>query len=1071
MRTPRSAGAHAWILASVPALTALALAAACTASGPESEPASRPSEPATKAATDPAIEAFARSILARFPAAFVEPGAPASPAVTLPRAANEPLRLHDAETKFDLVVALDGARPIEGSEAAGLVVYRGAAPGEGDLVHRRVAEGVEDLVLFERSPGRESLDYVLQLRPSERAPRGVVAAGLRLVSNVLEVLDRHGTPLFRARAPYVLDASGRHEATLSVEGCAVDTSPAAPFGRAVVAPGRDACTVKVDWSAARVRYPALVDPVWGNTFNAMATPRSHHTITLLNPSDPKSLALVTGGAAVVGGAPLKAAEIYDPLSRRFSSTDDMNVARTAHTATLISTVGSPGGFVPQQPVLIAGGNDAAGNPLASLEVYDPASGTFVNDSHTMATPRFEHAAVLFDDNKILLAGGTSPPLNQPTNTAYIYTFTAFDPGTPPASIQSSLDPSNTLMQSARTGFAMTRTTTGQLLLTGGYVLAGGALQALQSAEIFDPVTGNFGPVVLAGGGVAGMTVQRGYHASTALGDSGKILVTGGLSKTVNGIYTNSADIYDDGSQSGIKGFIPQITPITMATARANHTATLLPDGRVLIAGGFGGTPTPAALNSAELFSPSNNLFTDLGALVPMQARGDHAALLVNAGDSTTAGHSVLVTGGANAPNNGSQAIAGAQLLLRLNGETCTVDDECLSGFCVDDVCCDKACDEECYACSVATKEAGPDGTCGFAKQGADPHVQCINQVETHTQCDGQGSTEQTVDTHSCIPAACGADGFCSPGCNVTGDCDATGWCDTTQPTPGWNGTCAKKKVDGAPCGADDQCDSPQCVDGVCCDAACTGQCQACDIPGLNGKCTKIGAPNDPQDVHPNADGVLSPPRVGCDGFVEGTRTTCTGACSGGDTCSYPDDMTLLHGDECADDPEGGPSTLTKFPCNGLGSFMPDAGDCAGFTCADATTCKTECTTDADCILDFVCTAGQCVKLTGPLCDGIDTLRQPADQGGYVVCPDNYACPAGATACLTSCESVLDCVTHDEANPIVCADVDAAEKQCVPTPAEEPLPGCSVPLENKGDRSALWLAAAGLAWLVSRRRKS
>lgn len=1102
MRTPRSAGVHAWPLPSVPAFTALActavLAASCTSPSPESETFARPSTPASEPGSRPEIEAFARSLKARFPAAFAEPDAPASPAVTLPHAANEPLRLHDAAAKLDLAIALDGARATEGAEAHGLVVYRGAAPSEGDLIHRRVAEGVEDLVLFERAPDRETLDYKIRFQPSDPDVSGkAVAAGLRLVGGVLEVLDRTGTPIFRARPPYVLDASGRHDASLSVEGCAVDTSPVAPFGRPVVAPGDAWCSVKVDWSAAHVRYPALVDPVWGTTFNTMATPRSRHQLTLLNPADKKSLALVTGGVATVGGAPLKSAEIYDPLSRRFSTTGNMNVARSAHTATLVAPI-DPGSINGQPPVLIVGGKDGSNNPIGSLEVYDPVSGTFVNDSHTMTDPRFEHAAVLLQDNVVLIAGGTAPPLNQPTNTGYLYTFTAFGAGSPPASVTSTLD-ATPLMKSARSGLAMTRTTTGQALLSGGFVLAGGALQALSNAEIYNPATSAFEDLSIAGGGSTIMTVVRGYHTSTALGATGKILIAGGLSKTVGGIYTNTADLYDDGSQSGVKGFLTN-TPITMATARANHSATLLPDGRVLVAGGFGGVPSPTALSSAEVFSLSNNAFTDLGVPVPMQPRGDHAALLVNAGGWSEAGHTVLVTGGANAPNNGSTATAAAQLVVRPLGDPCTISDECESGFCVDDVCCDTKCDQECYACRADLKQSNAsDGLCEPALADTEPNVECINQVETHTVCDGNGSTMQVGPdpndpnkpfTHSCKPAACAANGLCSTGCAATSDCDESGWCDLNQPSPeGDPGTCVQRKGPGAPCYGDDQCDPKFCVDGLCCNSDCVGQCQACNLIGLAGVCSPVGAENDPQDVHPNDNpntgGVK--PRSACAGFVDGVRTACTGACRGvQDACMYPSAPDILQDAACEDDPSGGPSTLTNFPCDGEGSYTEELEDCGGFRCADASTCKTSCggkgidalVADTECIADFVCTEGQCVALTGPLCDGKFTLRQPASQGGNVPCEGNYACPEGATACLTSCESILDCVQPEGSEPsdgkpeIVCAQTSPNKKECVHNPdAPASLPGCSVSLRDEEDPRVWWIITVGVGWWISRRRRA
>lgn len=1060
MRIHRFAGAFGRSFLSatfftVPAAALVAAAALPVGCFPSESDTKRGPLPAAELRSTPEAAALARALKARFPGAFAASTAPRGATVELPPSAEQRLWIRDDASGIAIAIVLDGAGAVEAAVGEDLVMYGGAAPNGGDLIHRMLPDGVEDLVYYSRRPGREVLKYQLDLQ---------AAAGLRLTGGVLEVLDKDGIPIIRAAAPYVLDAAGSHEAELSVESCAVDTNPQPPFGRPVTAPGNAWCTVKVDWSAAGVRYPALVDPVWGSTFNTMATPRSRHTITLLNPTDPKSLALVVGGVAAVGGTPLKSAEIYDPLSRRFSTTGSLTIGRSAHSATLLATIVPPQGLGSQKPVLVAGGKDATGSPLGSLEVYDPASGTFVLDGNAMATPRFEHAAVLVADGSVLIAGGTSPPLNQPTNTAYVYTFSGFEAGNPPAGVASTLPAAMNLMTSARTGLAVTRLSTGEVLLTGGFVLAGGALQALQSAELFDTGTGMFGPIETAGNGIAVLATQRGYHTSTALGASGTVLVAGGLSKTVGGVYANTIDLYVDGSQGMDKGFLPQPVSITMATARANHSATLLPDGRVLVAGGFGGNPV-GALGSAELFSISTSTFTDLGALVPMSARGDHAALLVNAGDFVTAGHSVLVTGGSNAPGPGSASIVGAQILLRINGDPCTVADECLSGFCIDEVCCDKPCDEECAACSAGTKETGFDGECGFAKKGSDPHVQCINQVETHTQCDGKGSTEQTLDTHSCKPAACGANNLCSTGCVVTANCDETGWCDLTQGSMTDPGTCAQKKVNGAPCYGDDQCVSAVCVDGVCCNTSCDQQCQACDLPGFAGSCQPVGAVNDPQDVHPNTGGMLTPARAACDGFTEGgDRTACTGACLGKPACDYPGSEKLLQIDDCKDDPQAGPSTLTSYPCNGTGGNSHEPADCAGFVCADEHTCRTICTLDAHCISDFVCLKGTCTLLTGPLCDGTDTLRHPKADGGNEVCANNYACPEGATACLWQCESIKDCITRPGDKRFVCN----GDRTCVPEPAPAELPSCAIRPGRQHYTS--WWIAGGLAMLVARLRR-
>src|SRR5262249_12699820 len=78
----------------------------------------------------------------------------------------------------------------------------------------------------------------------------------------------------------------RVHADLTVEGCAADTSPRAPWGRPVTAPGASTCTVAVAWAGRGVQYPALVDPAWVSTKN-MVVERAHHALAMLpNPATP-----------------------------------------------------------------------------------------------------------------------------------------------------------------------------------------------------------------------------------------------------------------------------------------------------------------------------------------------------------------------------------------------------------------------------------------------------------------------------------------------------------------------------------------------------------------------------------------------------------------------------------------------------------------------------------------------------------------------------------------------------------------------------------------------------------------
>jgi hypothetical protein len=844
----------------VSAATVLAAASqACTAERP-APAGSGPAALAPLADATPRLDA----LRARFPGVFpasapgvhvervaggglsLRASAAALAAVTLPSRADGAARVTDAASGKAARFTLLGAAPVEAAVSGDVVLYAGAAPSGGDVVHRVGPTGTEDLVVFEAAPTREELRYRLD---------AAGLAGLRLVAGVLEMLDAGGVPVLRVAPPYVIDAGGaRREAALSVEGCAYDASPRAPFGRPVTAPGAASCTVKVAWAGAGVRYPAVVDPIWQTTNTTMIAARVRHTLTLLDPSAPGGLSLVAGGFSSSGGAALKSAEIYDPLSRRFTVTGSLSVARGGHSATLLTTVAAPS----LGPVLVAGGADSANTPLSSLEVYDPASGLFVTDANAMsAAPRFDHTATLFADQAVLLAGGTAPPLNQPTNSAYVYSFTGLV-GSPPTGVTSALAQLPALMSTSRSGHTATLLGSGKVLVTGGFVLAGGALQALQNAELFDPSSNAFGPIVPAGGGLLNMTGQRGFHTATLLA-SGRVLVAGGLTKTVGGIYTNSVDFYSDG-QGGVTGFVVQLVPVQLAIGRANHSATRLTTGDVVVAGGF--TTSGSATSSVEVFAVAGQAFAPLGTPAPMLARGGHAALLVNAGTADTAGKTVLVTGGANAAGPGAQATANAQILLRSLGDGCTQDDECLSGHCAaaapsaGKICCDTACNEVCVACSAAGKGQGVDGTCGPASGTTVLGWKCVptlgQEVEILQGCDGHGNVIPFA-TNKCVPNQCNGDrcgndcpcsdaGYCSDAAVEAEDAGVDSGAGGAAPDGGTGGTgggggatggpadagvasglhCENRKPNSLACARGSECNSGFCVDGYCCNVASVG---------------------------------------------------------------------------------------------------------------------------------------------------------------------------------------------------------------------------------------------------------
>jgi hypothetical protein len=134
---------------------------------------------------------------------------------------------------------------------------------------------------------------------------------------------------------------------------------------------------------------------------------------------------------------------------------------------------------------------------------------------------------------------------------------------------------------------------GRVLVAGGY---DSHYAPLASADLYDPKTGTFSPT----GSMAG---ARGLHTATLLSD-GRVLIAGGGpwgSMLLTASYLASAELYDPKTGT----FSPTGS---LATARAWHTATLLADGRVVIAGGAGS----AFLASAELYDPKTGTFSPTG---------------------------------------------------------------------------------------------------------------------------------------------------------------------------------------------------------------------------------------------------------------------------------------------------------------------------------------------------------------------------------------------------------------------------------------------------------------------------
>jgi N-acetylneuraminic acid mutarotase len=170
------------------------------------------------------------------------------------------------------------------------------------------------------------------------------------------------------------------------------------------------------------------------------------------------------------------------------------------------------------------------------------------------------------------------------------------------------------MREERAAHTATLLSDGKVLVTGGGTAGGGQFPAefgegSTGAEVYDPATGQFTST-------GSMAVGRVAHTATLLAN-GKVLIVGGW---VSSDPTATAELYDPAAKTFI-------ATGSMASARAGHTATLLHDGRVLIAGGVDNPGSlPIGSNTTEIYDPATGSFVSAGSMAV--ARRLHTATLL-----------------------------------------------------------------------------------------------------------------------------------------------------------------------------------------------------------------------------------------------------------------------------------------------------------------------------------------------------------------------------------------------------------------------------------------------------------
>jgi hypothetical protein len=371
-----------------------------------------------------------------------------------------------------------------------------------------------------------------------------------------------------------------------------------------------------------------------------------------------SWALAAGAGRAAAAVPFSAAarDAFHAVLGSFQPTASMNTGRVDDTATLLQN----------GKVLVVAGSNGIVN-VSSAQLYDPGSNTW-STAASMTYARSSATATLLNNGQVLVAGGTGSvgtdvfaggELYDPVSNTWSYAYSMHTPhthhtatllqngkvlivggdnGQSEVAIAELYDPTMNWASSAGSMSTPRTDHTATLLPNGKVLVAGG--EYLGGGAFHYPASAElYNPATNSWSPAGSMSTGRALFTATLL-PSGKVLVAGGYNASG---YLSSAELYDPATNTWSSAG-------AMSTPRINQTATLLPSGEVLVSGGFNGH---AALTSAELYDPSSNSWSVEGAMTT--PRGLHTATLLGNGN-------VLMAGGASTDPFGTP-LASAELYI------------------------------------------------------------------------------------------------------------------------------------------------------------------------------------------------------------------------------------------------------------------------------------------------------------------------------------------------------------------------------------------------------------------------
>jgi galactose oxidase-like protein/Kelch motif protein len=328
----------------------------------------------------------------------------------------------------------------------------------------------------------------------------------------------------------------------------------------------------------------------------MKTARDYHTATLLR----NGKVLIAGGySGPLGSVVLASTELYDPATNHWSEAAPMLVPHASHTAALL----------PDGRVLVASGRSSGGD-TAEAETYDPGKNVW-SKAGNVSVARTSATALVLNTGKVLVIGGDGasnpgPELYDPSTNSWsqLPNTTTYH-----VTVASALSNGNVLVLGGANTVYDPKSNTWASICPSPVPMAT-AVQLGNGKVLFvRPIAPSsdsrlaelYDPVLDTWTPAARIEVNGIWGTATALPD-GRALVAGGPMSGSGaagcgpGASCPNAEVYDPARDAWT---------VTggMATSRGEHTATLLTNGKVLITGGFV-PPDPDMTATAEIYDPS-----------------------------------------------------------------------------------------------------------------------------------------------------------------------------------------------------------------------------------------------------------------------------------------------------------------------------------------------------------------------------------------------------------------------------------------------------------------------------------